>query len=212
MKTFHRKNYIWSLVLMAVLVGCGGGTKLVRKVDSPHNKKQGKVSSTELPESVQVRTFDQVYKTMAALTDVHPLEASASSTTNSPRSIYTEYRAIKSQLPSERNAQSFSAFNQIAATRLSFFFCNNYINKNPDLTKLNKEDYIKHLIEKFVGEDSSKFEDYAYVAETLNTVIDAESSKSYLPSVNAASIEKRYKAGCSVLLSSGYVLVLRSLL
>ncbi len=197
------------LFLLFVFIGSCGKLKVTfDPAESPLVETPPTDTTPKVAAQVQVRNFDQIYNTMSRLTNVHPSEAVIGVGT---QKIYQEFAALKSQLPNERDASAFSSFNQIASARLAFMFCNNYIEKNPEFIVLTKEAYIKHLVENFLGENPETFADFADVSLILNELLDETSALKYMPSQNSSDLKKRYKVACTALLSSNYILVLRSL-
>ena len=166
-----------------------------------------------------LKTFNQYNKTLAKATGIDQATVS----------IATEYEAIKNSLPSDHIATTYTPFHQISQTRLSFAYCNNFIDTNNEFKALNytnittldinTNQYITtdqfittKLLEKFIGvkpvkdfDFYDKFDGIILKIMNNNAGVDADNNAigKLIPTATGAVAKKNLtKLACTAILSS----------
>ena len=178
---------------------------------SGNNIPEGPVVSggSELTTKTEILNFNQMSMNFSKITGVdrgHDL-------------IKDVMSEVLSQLPSSNDVDSFTAFTQVSITRLSFSYCDVFVDEDPDFSNLNysssnNEEIINLLLSKTLDTaDSSNpsvlFED---LANELNDVLNNNTNDPEVTTYIDSSIDsigerkKRLtKMACTLTLSSSYV-------
>jgi hypothetical protein len=155
-----------------------------------------------------LKTFNQYNKTLAKATGID----------QSTVSIATEYEAIKNSLPSDHIATTYTPFHQISQTRLSFAYCNNFIDTSTDFNSSiytsakASEEITTRLLVKFIGTKPLKdFDFYDKFHEIILNIMnneagldsDGKSIGKLIPTATGAVAKKNLtKLACTAILSS----------
>ena len=163
--------------------------------------------------AIAVKNFEQYYKTLSKLTGIDQYFAEANYTP-----VYGEYKTIQAQLAIDNDASSFSSFNQIAATRLAFAFCDPFVDKDvefkgnvPNIAQNSPEEISDALLERFLDSKPEEITGYDSLRSELVSIIenkvvyDGERETQLIPSGNNVALAK---VACAALLSSSYFVVL----
>jgi hypothetical protein len=156
---------------------------------------------------VALKTFNQYNMTLSKVTGIDAAIPA----------ISTEYELVKNSLPGDHLATSFTPFHQISETRLSFAYCNNFIDNNLDFKALNyvtitPESVATKLLEKFIGVRPAKeFEIYDKFYETVLKIMNNDAGvddnniaigKLIPTSTGAIAKTNLTKLACTAILSS----------
>lgn len=123
--------------------------------------------------------------------------------------ILSEFNAILMQLPTTSDPTSLNGFNQIAATRLAFAYCDKYADANYDseYQSLSDADAIKKLLDKMVDVNLDENEAHQALYENIMKIMSDEDS--LVDDGNPSSKrEKLFKMSCAALMASSYVSML----
>ncbi|MBY0416383.1 MAG: hypothetical protein K2Q18_19565 [Bdellovibrionales bacterium] len=163
------------------------------------------INSTE--SGVALKTFNQYNQTLSKATD----------TDSATPAIATEYELIKNSLPSDHGAGSFTSFHQISQTRLSFAYCNYFIDNNAEFKAINylsatPQDMTTKLLVKFVGvRPATKYELYDQYNTTILKIMNNDAGVDendapigdLIPTATGALLMKNLtKLACTAILSS----------
>lgn len=120
-------KYSLPIIILSLLISCtpgekkSGGSATPAPVEAPAENNEPTSSYTNLEKlerNVVVRTFNEYNSALSLATGV-PISEYA---------VRVEFSAIKNSLPSNNSAQTFSSFSQVSALRLSFSYCDTYMN------------------------------------------------------------------------------------
>jgi hypothetical protein len=208
---------IMTSVLITACVGSGGNAKKkATSTDKSANPGTGTgtgTGTTVIPPitndvtGASLKTFNQYNQTLSKVTEVD----------SASPAIAAEYELIKNSLPSEHAAAAFTSFHQISQTRLSFAYCNAFVDTNADFKALNfmaitPQDMTTKLLTKFLGpRPATKFELYDQYNTTILKIMnnDAGLDENNVPigdlvptATGAVAMKNLTKLACTAILSS----------
>ncbi len=213
------KSTIYTLSLLLLLFSCvpGGSEKSEStsssssSTDSKDNEETGSLNLEPIERNVVVRTFNEYNSALSSATGISV----------GHEDITDEFNKIKNSLPANNQASTFSSFSQVSAVRLSFTYCDAYINEsdiwksfdfgaNSDDAILNK--LMENLLDFRAGnsKDLKKFSELRQELEGIiankptNGKVLVESTDGGLSAVK----ERLTKMTCTAILSSSYYTVL----
>lgn len=149
---------------------------------------------------LSLKTFNQYGRSLSSITGI----------SESNSEISSEFEAIKTALPSDHETEGFSAFHQVAFTRLSFAYCSVFVDGSDllDGSPSNNE-VATNLLKKLIGKDSIDKGLYdnmhSNVLEILENKVSSESSEKLI--VNATGDELKTNlliTACSAVLASSH--------
>lgn len=163
--------------------------------------------SANVASGVALKTFNQYNQTLSKVTEQD----------SSTPAIAAEYEVIKNSLPADHTAASFTSFHQISQTRLSFAYCNSFVDNNVDFKSINyttatPQEMSTKLLTKFIGaRPTTKFELYdqynAVILKIMNN--DAGVDENNMPigdlvptATGAMAMKNLTKLACTAILAS----------
>jgi len=216
MKTTMTLRHLSLIFIVTSLVSCVGGKGGDKKEAGPRpnsNPNALVIPAGIVDSGVATKTFNQYNMTLSKLTGIEP----------SDPAVNSEYLAIRNSLPSGHKTSSFTPFHQVAVTRLSFAYCNAFIDSdsqfdNLDYANLTASQLSTHLLNKFVGARTS---DNAVMYDSIDSEITAILSNDggldemsnpigdLVPNGTGAAQKRNLtKLGCTALLASAEFSVL----
>jgi|GEM_PF-2399214 hypothetical protein len=165
--------------------------------------------ASELSTKTEILNFNQMSMNFSKITGVdrgHPM-------------IKDVMSEVLSQLPSSNNVNSFTAFTQVSITRLSFSYCDVFVDEDSDFSSINysasnNEEIINLLLTKTLDTADSSNPSVLYedLASELNDVLNNNTNDPEVTTYIDSSIDsigdrkKRLtKMACTLTLSSSYV-------
>jgi hypothetical protein len=179
------------------------GTQESKNTASPDNAPVALVTES----SLALKTFNQYNKTLSKATEVDA----------STPAISVEYELIKNSLPGDHGAATFTPFHQISETRLSFAYCNYFIDNNEgfktlDYLTLTPASATTKLLDKFIGarpatnpEVYDKFNEIILKIMNNDAGVDANNvavGKLVPTAIGAVAKKNLTKLACTAILSS----------
>lgn len=154
MKTKKTLRNLSLIFIVTSLVSCVGGKGGDKKEAGPRpnsNPNALVIPVGVVDSGVATKTFNQYNITLSKLTGIE---------TSDP-AVNSEYLAIRNSLPAGHETSSFTPFHQVAVTRLSFAYCDAFIDNDTqfdglDYANLTGSQISTLLVNKFVGDRTSE--------------------------------------------------------
>ena len=141
---------------------------------------------------VVLRSFAQYSGALSALTGVSVGE----------EPVRLEYDLVKNQLPPSSDSSRYSAFMQIAMTRLAFSYCNIWVDQQDGINDLEPEMITSKIMTSFFDSDPETLPAVGEIRDNLNSIHKAENL------VMNDDQPRKTKLVCTALLSSSYFTLL----
>ncbi|MAZ49301.1 MAG: hypothetical protein CME65_12130 [Halobacteriovoraceae bacterium] len=192
------KKVIASAILMSLLLSCVEPEKADNISKGSNKSSSVTLKTSQTSSNLAIKNFLQVNNTYSKLTGISPNRGD----------ILDEYRAIQLQLPSSTDPKTLNGFNQIAATRLAFAYCDEYVDENEsdfDFSSASTNRLeVQNLSLKFGDFDFDQNQDHINFLNNLEAIINDEDE---LVDDGNFAREKRklMKMSCSAVLSSTYI-------
>lgn len=123
--------------------------------------------------------------------------------------VKSEYDKVYVQLPSTSNPSAVSGFNQIATIRLSFAYCNKYIDDNYSslyrASRTSASDQARSMVDQFIDIDYVNNEDDRGFLEEVTRIISNDDLIVSGSPTTETNNRKLLKLSCTSILSSSYV-------
>ncbi len=211
-------KYLISVIAVVSLFSCTPGGKKSQSAGASDDGDTTVPANTDsdigveaIERNVVVRTFNEYNSALSMATGVSV----------SHDAIINEFNSIKNSLPANNSASTFSSFSQVSALRLSFSYCDVYVNesdiwKNYDFANYDDNVILNMLMENLLDYDSSKSADVQKFSELRSKLEDIIKNKPVDGKVlvestdgGTDSVKKRLTTmTCSAILSSSYYTVL----
>lgn len=202
--------------MISSLVSCVGGKGGDKKEAGPRPGAQNNtivIPAGVVDSGVATKTFNQFNMTLSKVTNID----------SSTPSINSEYLAIRNSLPAGHKTSSYTPFHQVAITRLSFAYCDEFIDNDSEFDNLNYSGLSSAqistlLVNRFVGARSNaNAVKYDAINSEVTAIInndggldDQNNPIGALVPNGSGAAQKRVltKLGCTALLASAEFSVL----
>ncbi len=207
-------KYTLPILILSLLISCTPGKSSKSEstagptgAPTSNEDSSSYLNLEKIERNVVVRTFNEYNSALSLATGV-PI---------SHENVVTEFNAIKNSLPSNNSAQTFSSFSQVSALRLSFSYCDVYMNtseiwKDFDFDNGSDSQILNNLMENLLDYNSKKASDVAKYSDLKTKLDDIIKNKPVDGQVLVQStdggpgtVKKRLTTmACSAILSSSY--------